>query len=1049
MPRNLPEELAPVMARLGRHWPEADEDALRRAGGLWREFGAEAERLGRRGVSAAERVTGENSGPAVEAFAEHWRGFSGGGRGHLDDAHGAAESLAGAFDRAAAAVDDCKARLIAVLTELAEEIAEADKAEAAAAAQVKAAQGEGLSGLVGQVVGTVKGAAAEAGEAIAVEAAKIKVSALLAELGREMKDGLQAALKEPAVTALERIAQADGAGKHGQFRTLSAARSGGEMTGKLLGTAVGGAAAVAGVSGVSAALNPDGTVATDAQGHPVLVGADGKRLPAVDGVSVQVGADGRPVLGTDGKPVLLDAAGAPVAGLALGADGKPLTDAQGKPLTVGVDGAVGDTGLSLAVGKDGRPVLDAHGRPVMLDAEGNPAAGLAVGRDGKLLTDADGRPLVAGTGRDGRPLVDAAVGPDGVRLGADGLPVAAADLGTGPGGHGVPGTSGDPDGPGGPGDRTADGPTGTTRNGPGRTAPVLDVDLQAAPAAGVQVTAAPQQAVQAPPVDTGGHRGGYGSGYGGHSTPSGGHATPAPPVYEPDGYDPPAAGPRPGPISVHTDSVVVAPPSPQTYGPPAEAPTGGIRHGGDYAVPAAPVAPAAGSGFPLGPVGGGPAAGAGPVAGAAVPPVGGPVGGAAGAAGAPGVPAGTPVAGAPGAGGTGASGPGAPGAAAPGAAGQPGAQGAANGVVGAVVGTPGAVPRTPAGAPGGGAPGAGAPGAGGSTPAPLPFRLGESGDLRRRPEVLGLEPHTGPTVVPVLHPGQVAAAYLAARSGRSAQDAPAAPVPVRGIADGRPYGLPGGLGPVDPAHQAEVERLVPRRPDGTPELHPDPAGGWTQALNGGGPREAGRANNTVDVALSSVDTFSGLPVCSAPRLPDGPAGEYGGRDRAERELGREFHDVGAGEGALARVAETLLRSGPGAQALLVTLDGFRRSHAWNVVNHGERLTWLDHQTARSGPEPLHSAEHGLWAIALDAECRPLDIVPPAAANAGSGPAKADPAAAGPAEPGPAAAPTAAAPPESGPEPAPAPAAEPARPAEPAPPRSRLHVHRTTAGSARR
>ncbi|MFD9128947.1 hypothetical protein [Kitasatospora sp. NPDC059571] len=81
MPRNLPAELAPVMARLDRRWPEADEDALRGAAGLWREFGAEADRLGRRGVAAAQRVTGENAGPAVDAFADHWRGFSGGGRG--------------------------------------------------------------------------------------------------------------------------------------------------------------------------------------------------------------------------------------------------------------------------------------------------------------------------------------------------------------------------------------------------------------------------------------------------------------------------------------------------------------------------------------------------------------------------------------------------------------------------------------------------------------------------------------------------------------------------------------------------------------------------------------------------------------------------------------------------------------------------------------------------------------------------------------------------------------------------------------------------------
>ncbi|WP_431679233.1 toxin glutamine deamidase domain-containing protein [Kitasatospora sp. KL5] len=1036
MPRNLPAELAPVMARLGRHWPEADEDALRRAGGLWREFGTEAERLGRRGASAAERVTGENSGPAVEAFADHWRGFSGGGRGHLDDAHAAADALAGAFDKAAAAVDSCKAELIAVLTELAEEVAEADKAEAAAAAQVKAARAEGLSGLVGQVVGAVKGAAAEAGEAIAVEAAKIKVTALLAELGREMKDGLQAALKEPAVTALERIAQADGAGKHGEFRTLSAARSGGGLTGQLAGSAVGGAAVVAGVRGVSAALNPDGSVATDEQGRPVLVGPDGKRLPGLDGVAVATDEEGRPVLGADGRPVVVDAAGNRVTGLALGADGKPLTDAAGRPLTVAADGTVGDTGLALVVGKDGRPVLDEHGRPVMLDAEGNPAGGLAVGTDGKLLTDEKGRPLVAGVDRDGRPLVDAAVGPDGVRLGADGLPVAAADLGTGPGphgGHGLPGEGPETDAPGAPG--------GTGRPGP------VGLEVDAAPA-GTGVQAGIPPVAQAPLGDGGGHRtaSAGNSGGGWNSTPGGSHHTPAPPVYEPDGYDLPPAGPRPGPVSVHTDSVVVTPPSLPVHGAPVESgPAAPGPWRGDPVGTGPSAGAGAGSGFPLGPVGGA------PTGGAVAPPVGAPVGGAAGA---PGTPVGTPVGGpagpgtpgatgTPGAPGAGAPGAAAPGTAAPGAAGQPGAQGGSSGVVGAVVGGPGAAARTPAGS--------GAPGAGGTAPAPLPFRLGEAGDIRRRPETMGLEPHTGPTVVPVLHPGQVAAAYLAARAGRSAESAPAAPAPVRGIADGRPHGIPGGLGPVDPAHQAEVERLVPRRPDGTPELHPDPAAGWTEALNGGGPREPGRANNTVDVALSSVDTYSGLPVCSAPRLPDGPAGEYGGRDRAERELGTQFLDLGDGEGGFARVAETLLRSGPGAQAVLLTLDGFRRSHVWNAVNHGGRLTWIDHQTGRSGAEPLHSAEHGLWAIALDARCHPLDVVDArtTAPAAEAGPAaEPEPAGPGPAATGPAAgAPQA--PPAPQPEAAPEPAPEPVRPAEPAPPRSRLTIHRTAAGSARR
>ncbi|MFC7185180.1 hypothetical protein ACFQMG_37115, partial [Kitasatospora paranensis] len=624
MPRNLPAELAPVMARLDRAWPEADEDALRRAAGLWRDFGGEAERLGRRGAAAAQRITGENTGPAVDAFADHWRGFSGAGRGHLDDAHTAAEAIAGAFEKAAAATDSCKAELVAVLTELAEEIKKADAAEAAAKAQVQTARTEGLAGLLGQVAGTVKGAVAETGEAVAVEAARLKVTGLLDELRRAMGDGLKAALKEPAVTALERIAQADGAGRHGEMRTLSAARSGGELTGALADTAVGGAAAVAGVRGLSAAVGPDGKVLTDAQGHPVVLGPDGKPLTGLDGVTVAVDAHGRPVLGEDGRPVVVDAGGNAVAGLALGADGRPLTDAQGRPLVVGADGAVGDTGLSLAVGKDGQPVLGKDGRPVMLDAEGRPAAGLAVGTDGQLLTDGKGHALVAGLGRDGRPLVDAGgpdglrIGPDGLRLGPDGRPVAAVDLGQGtlPGGQTGPGGRIPADGPG---------------TGP-LAGPAVVVSAAAGPTAVVVQATAPQT-----PGSFGesSHRGGYGSnygsggsgygsGYGGGSGggSGGGHPAAAQAGPAPD-YDLPPARPA-GPVTVHTDSVAVAPPAAPPSGglfddPPVHS---GPGRGADAYLAGGPAGGGPAPGFPLGPVGGAPAGGSAPIG----DPVGGEVG---------------------------------------------------------------------------------------------------------------------------------------------------------------------------------------------------------------------------------------------------------------------------------------------------------------------------------------------------------------------------------------------------------------------------------------
>ncbi|MFD0348028.1 toxin glutamine deamidase domain-containing protein [Kitasatospora aburaviensis] len=213
---------------------------------------------------------------------------------------------------------------------------------------------------------------------------------------------------------------------------------------------------------------------------------------------------------------------------------------------------------------------------------------------------------------------------------------------------------------------------------------------------------------------------------------------------------------------------------------------------------------------------------------------------------------------------------------------------------------------------------------------------------------------------------------LRARRGTTA-DEPVARL--RTIADSRPYGLPGGLGPVDPEHQREIERRAPRDGEGLALRHPDPAaGGWAEVVNDGGHREPGRPNNSLEIALSAVETFTGRPTCAAPRIPtEGDAGERGGRDRAERELGAPFRDLGDGGPAFGRLADELKRAGHGSQAVLLTLDGFGRPHAWNAVNHKDAVTYLDHQVGRRGGAPLHDAVGGLWAIALDPDGRPLDL----------------------------------------------------------------------------
>ncbi|MGK4581490.1 toxin glutamine deamidase domain-containing protein [Kitasatospora sp. HPMI-4] len=1047
MSRKLPEELVPVLAKVGHHWPEADEDALRQAAALWREFGTEAERLGRRGQESAQRVTGENSGAAVEAFGRHWTDFSGGGRGYLDDAQSAAELLAKAFEGAAGATDTCKAELVAELTELAEKL----KAAEAAEAKAKAEKGGGLAGAVTKVVDTV---VAEAGEAIDIVAAKLKIGELLEELGRAMKHGLQTALAEPAVIALERLAKTDGKA-HGRSAELSARSAlvgaDGQPAGPLGGAAAG-AAAVGGVRTLSAAVDSHGRLITDDEGNPLLRDQNGKLVAGVEGVTVPVGPDGKPVVGADGKVEVLGADGQPLVGVAVGVDGKPLTDAGGNPVTVGADGRLGGSGLSVALGTDGRPLVGADGRPVVLGPDGQPVAdpdgepgvrtgvrtaGLPTDLSAEADTDLHERSAVSGLG-----LRTTQAGTGEADLlgdgGGDGYDSGSGDSGSGSSygslsGHSGPGgghryrqDSFDYGGGGGVGGSDYSDYSGyseddspsvsyhsSLRTGPVslQTDSVLVEPPQTAPDYGSRGGYDPGSGSGSGYGSGSGS--GYGSGYGsGSGDGSGG------------GYSG-GGGWRPDP----TGGSVPPVPAPGGYGPVGGTPVGGGS-------PGAPVV--------TGPVGGSPVGGpvGSPVGGSigGGPLVTGPVGGVQGVPGAPGVP-GTPVGGPIGAG-------------APGTAGTP-----VGGVVGVGLGIPpqdgrsgAAVPRTPVGTP--------LPGAGlGANPGAAAHALlrpytGPVADFRVRPEQLlptAASGTSGWTAVPA---GELGAAFLLARTGRRQVVPPQGErEQVRTIADSRPYGVPGGLGPVDPAHQAEAELRAPVTPEGFAAPHPDPRGGtWTEVLNGGGYREQGRANNCVELSLSGLDSYAGHPTCGAPRLPDGPAGERGGRDRAERELGTQFRDLGDGEQAHRRLAEVLLRTGHGAQAVLLTMDEFGRSHTWNAVVHNGVLGYLDHQTGRRSSAPLYGADHGLWAIAVDADSRPLDLSDLQLAVPGpeSGPAATvEPGPAATVEPGPAA--TVEPEPAATVEPEPAQPADPApaTPEQPAPPRSRLTVHRAPAGNSAR
>ncbi|MEV7117324.1 toxin glutamine deamidase domain-containing protein, partial [Kitasatospora griseola] len=204
--------------------------------------------------------------------------------------------------------------------------------------------------------------------------------------------------------------------------------------------------------------------------------------------------------------------------------------------------------------------------------------------------------------------------------------------------------------------------------------------------------------------------------------------------------------------------------------------------------------------------------------------------------------------------------------------------------------------------------------------------------------------------------------------------------------DKRPIDQPGGLKEPTAHDRQRIEDAVPHDENGKPRTHPDPLeGDWVKQLNGDGHRAPGRNNNCADAALSFKDTYDGHPTPAAPRVENNGAGEKGGRDRIEQSLGGRFEHQGAGPDGHAKLQDTLLTSGPGSQALIISTDGEGRSHAWNVVNQDGKIVYVDPQMGRTSDKPLYAGEGGLFAVPLKSDgtaLHPTDR-PSSTANNGS------------------------------------------------------------------
>ncbi|WP_229791380.1 toxin glutamine deamidase domain-containing protein [Micromonospora fulviviridis] len=223
----------------------------------------------------------------------------------------------------------------------------------------------------------------------------------------------------------------------------------------------------------------------------------------------------------------------------------------------------------------------------------------------------------------------------------------------------------------------------------------------------------------------------------------------------------------------------------------------------------------------------------------------------------------------------------------------------------------------------------------------------------------------------------------------------------------RRYGVRGGLRPPLALHQTDLERQMPRNPDGNVVRTADPRqGGWFRLANDGGPAaDATRGINCLDCTLSLFETWMhGRPRVSAPRTFDGyllgdvlqpVGGEVDGPRRVEEITGGRFQSLcptalpGVPDPETREMIEDgyrdlqaqLLAGGHGSYAFLITSMEGGGSHAWVALNQNGTVLYLDPQMGRVGKHPLYShngiqAPHNVVAVdalVLGPDGRPMPL----------------------------------------------------------------------------
>ncbi|WP_431942504.1 toxin glutamine deamidase domain-containing protein [Micromonospora marina] len=232
----------------------------------------------------------------------------------------------------------------------------------------------------------------------------------------------------------------------------------------------------------------------------------------------------------------------------------------------------------------------------------------------------------------------------------------------------------------------------------------------------------------------------------------------------------------------------------------------------------------------------------------------------------------------------------------------------------------------------------------------------------------------------------------------------------------RPYGRRGGLRPPLALHQTDLERQMPRNPDGSVTRTADPRrGGWFRLANDGGPAaDATRGINCLDCTLSLFETWvHGRPRVAAPRTFDGylhgdvnrpVGGEADGPLRVEQTTGGRFQNLCRQDrpgitgrdrqllvdGGYRDLYAQLASGGHGSYAFLITSFEGGGSHAWVALNQNGTILFVDPQTGDVADRPIyhHSGRParsnvvGVDALVLGPDGRPMPLVgrPPGTYN---------------------------------------------------------------------